>query len=40
VIVGCGALKEANRIGARNHWEQVLSEKGLALRGHRLIVHR
>ena len=35
-----GLLDEANRIGTRNHWEQVLSEKGLSLRGHRLIVRR
>ena len=35
-----GLLDEANRIGTRNQWEQVLSEKGLSLRGHRLIVRR
>jgi hypothetical protein len=35
-----GLLDEANRIDTRNHWEQVLSEKGVSLRGHRLIVRR
>jgi DNA phosphorothioation-associated putative methyltransferase len=35
-----GLLDEPNRIGTRNHWEQALSEKGLSLRGHRLIVRR
>ena len=35
-----GLLNEGNRIGTRSQWEQVLAEKGLALRGHRLIVRR
>ena len=35
-----GLLDEANRIGTRNHWELMLVEKGLTLRGHRLIVRR
>jgi hypothetical protein len=35
-----GRLEDANRIGTRNYWDQVLLEKGLSLRGHRLIVRR
>jgi hypothetical protein len=35
-----GLLDAANRIGTRNHWELMLAEKGLTLRGHRLIVRR
>ena len=35
-----GLLNEGNRIGTRNQWDQVLAEKGLALRGHRLIARR
>jgi len=33
-----GLLDEANRIGTRNQWEQILSQKGLSLRGHRLLL--
>jgi DNA phosphorothioation-associated putative methyltransferase len=35
-----GLLGVGNRIGTRNQWEQVLAEKGLTLRGHRLIARR
>jgi DNA phosphorothioation-associated putative methyltransferase len=35
-----GLLSEGNRIGTRNQWEQVLAEKGLTLRGHRLLLRR
>ena len=35
-----GLFVEGNRIGTRSHWEQILAEKGLALRGHRLVRHR
>ena len=35
-----GLLDESNRIGTRNQWEQILSKKGLALRGHRLVLRR
>jgi hypothetical protein len=33
-------LDEGNRIGTRNQREQILAEKGLTLRGHRLIARR
>jgi hypothetical protein len=33
-------LDEGNRIGTRNQWEQMLSKKGLSLRGHRLVLRR
>lgn len=33
-------LVEGNRIGTRYHWEQTLAEKGLAIRGHRLVRHQ
>jgi DNA phosphorothioation-associated putative methyltransferase len=32
-----GLLNEANRIGTRANWENVLAEKGFTLRGHRLV---
>ena len=32
-----GLFEETTTIGTRRGWEQVLSEKGLALRGHRLV---
>jgi hypothetical protein len=35
-----GFFDEGNRIGLRNQWEQVLAEKGLTLRGHRLVSRR
>jgi DNA phosphorothioation-associated putative methyltransferase len=35
-----GLLDEGSRIGTRNQWQQMLAEKGLALRGHRLILRR
>jgi DNA phosphorothioation-associated putative methyltransferase len=35
-----GLLDEGSRIGTRNQWRQMLAEKGLALRGHRLILRR
>jgi DNA phosphorothioation-associated putative methyltransferase len=35
-----GLLIEGNRIGTRNQWDPVLAEKGLTLRGHRLILRR
>jgi DNA phosphorothioation-associated putative methyltransferase len=35
-----GLLDESNRIGTRSQWQQVLAEKGLALRGHRLVARR
>jgi DNA phosphorothioation-associated putative methyltransferase len=35
-----GLLDEGNRIGTRNQWEQILSKKGLSLRGHRLVQRR
>lgn len=33
-----GLFNEGNRIGTRNQWEQILAEKGLTLRGHRLVL--
>jgi hypothetical protein len=35
-----GLLDEGSPIGTRNQWEQLLVEKGLSLRGHRLIARR
>ena len=35
-----GLFEESSRIGTRHGWEQALIEKGLILRGHRLIAHR
>jgi hypothetical protein len=35
-----GLLEEGNRIGTRDGWERALTDKGLALRGHRLIARR
>ena len=35
-----GLFNEGNQIGTRNQWEQILAEKGLTLRGHRLILRR
>lgn len=32
-----GLYEQANRIGTRNGWEDVLAEKGVALRGHRVV---
>jgi DNA phosphorothioation-associated putative methyltransferase len=33
-----GLLDGGNRIGTRNRWAQTLAEKGLTLRGHRLVL--
>jgi DNA phosphorothioation-associated putative methyltransferase len=35
-----GLLDQGNRIGTRNQWEKTLAEKGLTLRGHRLLFRR
>lgn len=35
-----GLFVEGNRIGTRHHWEQLLTEKGLTMRGHRLVQRR
>jgi DNA phosphorothioation-associated putative methyltransferase len=35
-----GLLKEGNRIRTRNQWLEVLAEKGITLRGHRLVLQR
>jgi hypothetical protein len=35
-----GLLDESHRIGTRNQWELALAEKGLSLRGHRLVLRR
>jgi DNA phosphorothioation-associated putative methyltransferase len=35
-----GLFDEGNRIGTQNQWERILVGKGLALRGHRLILRR
>jgi DNA phosphorothioation-associated putative methyltransferase len=38
--VAKGLLDDGRRIGTRDGWERVLLEKGLSLRGHRLIMRR
>ena len=35
-----GLYEETTTIGTRRGWERVLSEKGFALRGHRLVRHK
>jgi DNA phosphorothioation-associated putative methyltransferase len=35
-----GLFAEGSRIGTRNQWDQMLAEKGLSLRGNRLILRR
>ena len=35
--VAKGLLDEGSRIGTREGWEQMLAEKSVALRGHRLV---